>query len=118
MVSAARPIATTGSGCTSARLSIQGSRGRTQTMRSGSTPLSCNHTIASVAVLPDPVITYSPGAATMFGSSPTEITSAPSLTANGAGVVAGIVGERYAASTTRRRGLIRTRSPDTRDLTT
>ena len=57
MVSAASPSATAGSGWTTARLSIQGSRGRTQTMRSGCTPFANNHTIPSVAVLPEPTIT-------------------------------------------------------------
>ena len=57
MVSAASPSATTGSGWTTARLSIHGSRGRTHTMRSGSTPFASSHTIPSVAVLPEPTIT-------------------------------------------------------------
>ena len=35
-----------------------GIRGRTHTMRSGSTPFANSHTIASVAVLPEPTITY------------------------------------------------------------
>ena len=62
MVSAASPSATTGSGWTTARLSIHGSRGRTQTMRSGGTPLASSHTIPSVAVLPEPTITKLLGA--------------------------------------------------------
>ncbi len=57
MVSAASPSATTGSGWTTARLSIQGSRGRTHTMPSGDTPFANSHTIPSVAVLPEPTIT-------------------------------------------------------------
>ena len=57
MVSAASSSATTGSGWTTARLSIQGSRGRTHTIRSGCTPFANSHTIPSVAVFPDPTIT-------------------------------------------------------------
>ena len=41
-----------------ARSSIHGSRGRTHMMRSGGTPFVNNHTIASVAVLPEPTITH------------------------------------------------------------
>ena len=57
MVSAASPSATTGSGWTTARLSIHGSRGRIQTIRSGGTPLANRNTMPSVAVLPEPTIT-------------------------------------------------------------
>ena len=52
MMSAAIPRKTTGSGCSTARLNIQGSRGRTQQIASGSTPLPSSQTQASVAVLP------------------------------------------------------------------
>ena len=62
MMSAAVPRNTAGSGWTTARLSIHGSRGRTQQMASGSTPLSSSQMQASVAVLPEPTITYSDGA--------------------------------------------------------
>ena len=55
--------ATTGSGWTTARLSIHGSRGRTQTMRSGATPLASSQTMPSVAVFPEPTITKSVAAA-------------------------------------------------------
>ena len=58
-VSAAMPMKTAGSGWTTARLSIHGSRGRTQQIASGSTPLSSSQMHASVAVLPEPTITYS-----------------------------------------------------------
>ena len=57
IVSAESPSATTGSGWTTARFSIHGSRGRTHVIASGATPLRSNHTIPSVAVLPDPTIT-------------------------------------------------------------
>jgi hypothetical protein len=52
-----------------------------------------------------------------LASSLTGTTHASSATPNGGGVVAGIVGERYAASTTRRRTFTCSRSPDTRDVT-
>ncbi len=94
MVSAASPSATAGSGWTTARLSIQGSRGRTQTMRSGPTPLANNHTIPSVAVLPEPTITKLSGAADNLASSLIATTRTSSATPNGGGVVAGIVGDR------------------------
>lgn len=57
MASAAIPWNTAGFGWTSARLSIHGSRGRTQQITPGSTPLSSNQMHASVAVLPDPTMT-------------------------------------------------------------
>ena len=57
-MSATMPVKTAGSGWTMARLSIHGSRGRTQQMRSGSTPLPSSQTQASVAVLPEPTTTY------------------------------------------------------------
>ncbi len=56
------PVNSAGSGCTTARLSIHGSRGRTQQMRSGSTPLPSSQMQASVAVLPEPTTTYWDGA--------------------------------------------------------
>ena len=56
-IDSARPRAVTGSGCTTARLSIQGSRGRTQVMRSDGTPLVSSQTMASDAVFPDPTMT-------------------------------------------------------------
>ncbi|MFN8027976.1 MAG: hypothetical protein U0W40_16915 [Acidimicrobiia bacterium] len=74
IVSAARPSATTGSGCTTARFNIHGSRGRTHTMSSGATPLRSSHTIASVAVLPEPTITYA-AAVSNLASSCTGITA-------------------------------------------
>ena len=51
-----------GSGWTSARLSIHGSRGRTQQIASGSTPRASSQMQASVAVLPEPTTTYWLGA--------------------------------------------------------
>ena len=57
MVSAPIPMKMAGSGCTKARLSIQGSRGLTQQIVSGSTPLRSSQTPVSVAVLPDPTMT-------------------------------------------------------------
>ena len=117
MVSAERPSATAGSGWTTARFSIHGSRGRTQVMRSGGTPLSRSHTIPSVAVLPEPTITYWRGALVNRASSLTATTSTSSATANGGGVVAGIVGDRYVASTIRRRTSTRTVLPETCEVT-
>ena len=61
-MSAAMPMKIAGSGWTTARLSIHGSRGRTQQMASGSTPRSSSQMHASVAVLPEPTITYCDGA--------------------------------------------------------
>ena len=117
MVSAASPNATAGSGWTTARLSIQGSRDRTHTIRSGGTPFASNQMIPSVAVLPDPTITKLLGASTSSASSLTATTRTSAATPNGGGVVAGIVGARYAASTTLRRTSTRVVSPDTRDVT-
>ena len=94
MVSAARPKATAGSGWTNARFNIQGSRGRTQMMRSGATPLRTNHTMASVAVLPDPTTTYALGASTTSAIAPTGTAEAPSATPKGGRVVAGTLGAR------------------------
>ncbi len=71
----------------------------------------------SVAVLPDPTITKCSGVSVRFASSLIGTTSASSATPNGGGVVAGIVGDRYVASTTRRRTPTRVVSPDTSDLT-
>ena len=95
MMSAAIPRNTAGSGWTTARLSIHGSRGRTQQIASGSTPLPSSQTQASVAVLPDPTTTYWLGASPSLTRSLTGIdVRRPSATANGGGVVAGISGER------------------------
>jgi hypothetical protein len=57
-VSAAMPMKTAGSGWITARLIVHGSRGRTQQIAPGSTPLSSNQMHASVAVFPEPTITY------------------------------------------------------------
>ena len=92
IVSAAIPMNTAGSGWTTARSSIHGSRGRTQQIESGSTPFSSSQTQASVAVFPDPTMTNSPGAASSFGNSLTGSARTPSATPNGGGVVAGISG--------------------------
>ena len=63
-------------------------------MRSAATPLASNHTMPSVAVLPEPTITKSVGASASVASSwmGTTATSAP--TPKGGGVVAGTVGDR------------------------
>jgi hypothetical protein len=67
--------------------------------------------IASVAVLPEPTITKARGIQVRLASSWSGATRTSSLAGNGAGVVAGMVGDRYVASTTRRqlhgRGLAR-----------
>jgi hypothetical protein len=94
MMSAAIPMKTAGSGWTTARFSIQGSRGRTQQIRSGSTPLSSNQMQASVAVFPEPTTTYGASPPATSGSAFTGTTRAPSPTSNGGGVVAGISGDR------------------------
>ena len=78
----------------SARFSIQGSRGRTQQMASGSTPRCSSQTQASVAVLPEPTTTYWLGASSQLTRSLTGITCAPSVTANLGGVSAGMSGAR------------------------
>ena len=89
-VSAAMPMKTAGSGWITARLSIHGSRGRTQQIAPGSTPLSSSQMHASVAVFPEPTITYCEAAPPSLTSSLTATTCAPSATPNGAGVAAGI----------------------------
>ncbi len=94
MVSAANPSAIAGSGWTQARFSIHGSRGRTQTIRSGCTPFASSHTIPSVAVFPDPTITKLFGTSASRANSLMATTRASSATPNGGGVVAGIVGAR------------------------
>ena len=94
MMSATMPRNTAGSGCTTARLSIHGSRGLTQQIASGSTPRASSQTQASVAVLPDPTITYWLGASVSRTSSLTGITRTPSATSNGGGVSAGMSGAR------------------------
>ena len=94
MMSAASPKKIAGSGCTRARLSIHGSRGRTQQIASGSTPRPRSQTIASVAVLPDPTMTYWLGASSSRARSLTATTRAPSDTAKGGGTSAGMDGAR------------------------
>jgi hypothetical protein len=94
MFSAAVVKNTTGSGCTAARLSIHGSRARTHTIASGSTPFSSSQMHASVAVLPEPAITYCDGASPRLTRSLTGTTCTPSATPKGGGLVAGIIGER------------------------
>ena len=94
MISASVVRNTTGSGCTAARLIIHGSRGRTHTIASGSTPRSSSQMQASVAVLPEPAITYCDGASSRSTRSLTGITRTPSATPKGGGLVAGIIGER------------------------
>ena len=88
------PMNTAGSGWITARLSIHGSRGRTQQIESGSTPLCSSQTQASVAVLPAPTITNSPGALSSLDRSLTGIARTESATAKGGGVVAGMSGAR------------------------
>ena len=87
-VSATMPMKTAGSGWITARFSIHGSRGRTQQIASGSTPLPSSQTHASVAVLPEPTMTYCCAPSTDT-SRWTGIT-VPGSAANGGGVVAGI----------------------------
>ena len=94
MTSPAMPMKTAGSGWTTARLSIHGSRGRTQQIAPGSTPFSSSQMHASVAVFPEPTITYWDGASPRSTRSLTGMTRAPSPTPNGGGVLAGIVGAR------------------------
>ncbi len=94
MMSAAIPVNTVGLGWTTARLSIHGSRGRTQQIDPGSTPRPSSHTQVSVAVFPDPTITNSSGAVAIRGNSWTGSTRTPSATPNGGAVVAGISGPR------------------------
>ena len=94
MMSAAIPMNTAGSGWRTARSNIHGSRGRTQQIESGSTPLSSSQTQASVAVFPAPTITNSAGAVSSLGSSLTGSARTPSATPNGGSVVAGISGAR------------------------
>lgn len=95
------PRNTAASGCTTARSSIHGSRGRTQQIRSGAVPRPSSHTTVSVAVFPDPTTTYRRGSSSSPGRAEAGRTRAPGSTANGGGVVAGIRGERYRASTIR-----------------
>ena len=71
------PRKTAGSGCTTARSSIHGSRGRTQQIASGSVPRASSQTIASVAVLPEPTTTYWLGASSSRTRSLTGTTRAP-----------------------------------------
>ena len=94
MMSAAMPMKTAGFGWTTARLSIHGSRGRTQQIAPGSTPLSSSQMHASVAVFPEPTITYCEGASPIWTRSLTGMTFTPSAIPKGAGVVDGISGDR------------------------
>ena len=84
----------TGSGWITARFSIHGSRGRTQQIASGSTPRPRSQTQASVAVLPEPTMTYWLGVSSQPTRSLTGITRAPSATPNLGGVSAGMSGAR------------------------
>ena len=83
-----------GSGWISARFSIQGSRGRTQQIASGSTPRASSQMHASVAVLPEPTTTYWLGASSSWTRSLTGMTRVPSATPNFGGVSAGMSGAR------------------------
>ena len=58
IVSAAMRVKIAGSGWTTARFIIHGSRGRTQQIASGSTPRESSQMHASVAVFPEPTTTY------------------------------------------------------------
>ena len=93
-MSAIMPRKIAGSGWIRARLSIHGSRGRTQQIAPGSTPRDSSQMQASVAVLPDPTMTYWLGASSSWARALTGTTRAPSLTANGGGCSAGIFGAR------------------------
>ncbi len=94
IVLATRPRNTGGSGWTRARLSIHGSRGRTQQIAPGSTPWASSQTHASVAVFPDPTTTYWPAGSVTRVRAFTGITRAPLATSNGGGVWAGMSGAR------------------------
>ena len=94
MVSATMPVKIAGSGCTTARFIIHGSRGRTQQMASGSTPRESSQMQASVAVLPEPTTTYWLGACSSWARALTGTTRASAATANGGGFSAGMVGAR------------------------
>ena len=83
-----------GSGWTTARFIIHGSRGRTQQIASGSTPRESSQMQASVAVLPDPTTTYWLGASSSRARSLTGTTRASSATSNGGGFSAGMLGAR------------------------
>ena len=83
-----------GSGWTTARFIIHGSRGRTQQIASGSTPRESSQMQASVAVLPDPTTTYWLGASSSRARSLTGSTRASSATPNGGGFSAGMLGAR------------------------
>ena len=107
----------TGFGWISARLSIHGSRGRTQQIAPGSTPRASSQMQASVAVLPEPTTTYWLGASSRCTRSLTGTTRAPSPTANFGGSSAGMSGARYRASTTRQPSGTENAWPDTRETT-
>ena len=92
-VSAAMPMKTAGFGWTTARLSIHGSRGRTQQMASGSTPRWSSQMQASVAVLPEPAITYCDGPSSISDQLVDGHHARPSVVPNGAGERVGIRGE-------------------------
>ena len=81
-----------GSGWISARLSIHGSRGRTQQIESGSTPCPSNQMIESVAVFPDPTTTYWLGDSSVPTRSLGGTTRTSSATPKAGGVSAGISG--------------------------
>ena len=86
------PVKTAGSGWITARFSIHGSRGRTQQIASGSTPLPSSQTHASVAVLPEPTMTYCRGSVDRHQL--VDRDHGPGSAPNGGGVVAGISGSR------------------------
>ncbi len=73
--------------------------------------------IPSVAVLPEPTITKARGVQRRLASSWIGATRTSRPAAKGAGVVAGMVGDRYVASTTRRRTFTGVVSPETSDVT-
>ena len=83
-----------GSGWTTARFIIHGSRGRTQQIASGSTPRESSQMHASVAVLPDPAMTYWLAGSSSRARSLTGRTRASSATSNGGGFSAGMLGAR------------------------
>ena len=94
IVSAAMPRKIAGSGWTTARLIIHGSRGRTQQIASGSTPRASSQMQASVAVLPDPTTTYWLGASSSRARSLTGSTRASSPTPNGGRLLRGDAGRQ------------------------
>src|SRR6476469_1846686 len=107
----------TGSGWISARLSIHGSRGRTQQIAPGSTPCPSSHTHASVAVLPEPTTTYWLGASSSRTTSLTVTTRASSATAKGGDDSAGMLGASRWAFTIRHESGTTHDCPEMRDTT-